>query len=182
MPASQVSQAAQAKGPSGFIELGGQLLVVDYGRIYLDGNQVGFLFDDGTLEQNSILLGRRVKTIDEIDGCIFRGINTEGQELELPGTTNGPTGSLSYNGVPMHVINGRLATADHRVVGSFNDQGAIQLNDLLHNRSYTLDEHSQLATVFKGNVSGGQDWQHDFTRPLYRKNKSYWENESYSVL
>jgi hypothetical protein len=178
MPAFQtISQTAQAKGPSGFIELGGQLLVVDYGRIYIDGNQVGFLFDDGTLEQNSILLGRRVKTIDEIDGCIFRGIDTEGQELQLPSHTKGPTGSLSYNNVPLHVVNGRLATAEHQVIGNFDDQGAIVLNDPLHKRTYSLDETSQLSTVFKGSASNGQDWSYDFSRPLYRKNKSYWENE-----
>jgi hypothetical protein len=156
-----ISQTAQAKGPSGFIELGGQLLVVDYGRIYIDGNQVGFLYDDGTLEQNSILLGQRVKTIDEIDGCTFKGIDTEGQELQLPSHTNGPSGSLSYNGVPLHVVNGRLSTAQHQVVGSFDDQGAVVLNDTLHQRSYVLDENSQLSTIFKGNSSNRKDWSYD---------------------
>ena len=35
------------QGPSGFIEIGKQLLVVDYGQIYLDGTPLGFLFEDG---------------------------------------------------------------------------------------------------------------------------------------
>ena len=116
------------KGPSGFIELNGQLLVVDFGKIFLDGAIVGLIFDDGYLQHTSGPFGtnKNLRPVDAIPGCVFRGIDSGGLELILPqcGEANkliGPTGSLKFNSVPFHVINGRIAAPDHGFIGEFDD-------------------------------------------------------------
>jgi hypothetical protein len=167
-------------GPSGFIEIGGQMLVVDYGKIYLDGSPIGFLYEDGVLKETSGPLGMATapRAIDEISGCIFRGIDTSGLELELPGVRSGPTGSLKYNGMPLNVINGRLSTQEHHLVGEFDDDGAVYIRD--HTKRTTrrkLDESTQLSTFFQGRNSKGQNWDSEFQRPMHKKDKTYSENE-----
>ena len=37
-------------GPTGFLELGGNVLVVDYGNVFMDGTAVGYLYEDGYLK------------------------------------------------------------------------------------------------------------------------------------
>lgn len=49
---------SKIKGPSGFLEIGGQMLVVDFGRIYdVDGNPIGIIYDDGYLQNTLGILG-----------------------------------------------------------------------------------------------------------------------------
>lgn len=173
-------ESTQIQGPTGFIEVAGQMLVVDYGKIYHDADQVGFLFEDGYIQGASGMLGSAsgLTAIDKIPGCVFRGIDTNGMELVLPGDSNGPSGSLSYNGLPLHVVHGRISTPHHKLLGTINDDGIVSIRDTAtRTASRILDENTQLATHFKGNKSTGELWQHEFTRPLYRKDKKYSENE-----
>jgi len=167
-------------GPSGFIELNGQMLVVDYGKIYLDGVPVGFLYEDGVMKDTSGPLGTSPtpRAIDTIPGCIFRGIDTSGLELELPFLNLGPTGGLKYNGVPLNVINGRLSTQEHHLVGEFHDDGTVYVRDPVNKTARRkLDESTQLTTIFDGQNSQGKPWQHEFSRPLYKRDKTYSDNE-----
>ncbi len=173
-------ESSKLHGPSGFIELAGQMMVVDYGKIYLDGTPVGFLFEDGVLKDTSGPLGvsSAPRAIDIIQGCIFRGIDTAGMPLELPFVNLGPTGGLKYNGVPLNVINGRLSTQDHKLVGEFDDGGVVYIRCPISKQPRRkLDETTQLTTVFDGRNSRGEPWQHEFTRPMYKKDKTYSENE-----
>src|SRR5688572_8081754 len=97
---------AKLQGPSGFIELNGLMLVVDYGKIYqADGSLVGFLHEDGYLQGTTGPLGgsEGLKAIEQVTGCVFRGIDAHGMELVLPGPGRGPSGTLSYNGIPFNV-------------------------------------------------------------------------------
>lgn len=170
----------QSHGPSGFIELEGQMLVVDYGKIFLDGAEVGYIFEDGYVKGNFGPLTEKhgLVAIDDIEGCIFRGIDSSGMELDLPGVRVGPDGTLNYNGVVLHVINGRLATKDHRLVGEFDDEGTIYARDRdIKDPRRKLDENTQLNCVFEGIRSDGTEWNHEFARPLYRKNLTYSDNE-----
>jgi len=174
------AETTRVQGPSGFIELNGQMLVVDYGKIYLDGSPVGFLFEDGMLKDTSGPFGSTsgLKPIDEIPGCIFRGIDATGLELELPGAVPGPTGTMKYNGVPLTVVMGRVSTQDHRLVGSFDDEGNLFLRDTVKRAPRRkLDETTQLTTIFQGTKSSGAPWNHEFVRPLYKKDKPYSDNE-----
>lgn len=168
------------KGPSGFIEYAGTMLVVDYGKVYLDGAPVGFLFEDGYLKDTSGPLGLcdQVRPIEELPGCIFRGIDTAGNELTLPDGAGGPSGEFTYNGVRLNVTNGRLGTLDHRLMGSFGDNGVIRLRDAsAKDGKLELDELTQLNTTFKGTRSNAEPWTYEFNRPLYRKDRSYAHNE-----
>jgi hypothetical protein len=163
----------KVRGPSGFIELHGHMLVVDYGQIYMEENPVGFLFEDGYLNQAKV-----TKPIEEIHGCIFRGIDANGIALELPTQNPGPTGKLTYNGVTLNVTNGRIGTLDHRLVGEMDDDGTVYMRDGVYKVARVkLDENSQLTTIFEGTKSNGEPWKHEFVRPLYRKDKSYSDNE-----
>ncbi|MGC5098458.1 hypothetical protein ACPXA0_26010, partial [Escherichia coli] len=86
--------------------------LVDYGRICAaDGSQCGYLFEDGYLKGNFGPLTEKhgLVAIDDIEGCVFRGIDSSGMELDLPGVRVGPDGTLKYNGVVLTVINGRIA-------------------------------------------------------------------------
>lgn len=168
------------KGPSGFLELDGNMLVVDYGKVMaLDGTQIGFLYEDGLLEGKSAPLDfTGEKTIEEISGCKFRGIDTHGVPLELPDGRTGPIGGMQYNSVPLNVIHGRVSTQEHAIVGYFSDKGVLTLRDhktpsLIHE----LDENSQLNTVFQGIKSDGKPFMHEWIRPLHRKERSYVDNE-----
>ncbi len=171
---------SKSTGPSGFIELNGQMLLVDFGKVFLDGTPVGFLYEDGLLQASAGPLAKShgMKPIDEVPGCRFRGIDTKGTALELPGPIPGPTGTLSYNNVPLNVVCGRIANSDHRLLGFYDDEGNMILRDERKpGEDIRLDEHSQLVSIFKGKSSHGLPWHHEFVRPLYRKDKPYSENE-----
>jgi hypothetical protein len=170
----------QVKGPSGFIELNGSMLVVDYGKVYEETAPVGFLLEDGLLLNSAGPLGQsdKPRMIDEIPGCIFRGIDASGLSLELPGLRVGPTGSLTYHGLPFNVVNGRICDADHRFRGEMDDAGSITVRDAaLPDGFRKLDENSQLLTVFDGQKSTGEPFKYEFARPLYRKDRPYSVNE-----
>jgi hypothetical protein len=156
------------------------MLVVDYGKIYhSDGSQIGYLYEDGLLEATAPPFEwQGAKTIEELTGFKFRGIDSAGVALELPSGTRGPIGGLQYNGVPLNVLYGRVSTQDHIVVGYFDDNGVLTLRDhktpsMLH----TLDENSQLNTVFQGIKSNGTPFVHEFVRPLHKKDRNYIDNE-----
>ncbi len=174
------------KGPSGFIELNGQLLVVDFGKIFLDGAIVGLIFDDGYLQHTSGPFGtnKNLRPIDAIPGCVFRGIDSGGLELILPqsGEANkllGPTGNLKFNAVPFHVINGRIAAPDHGFVGEFDDEGKIFVRDYATRvAKRELDEHSCLNFSFEGKKSNGEPLNTEWTRKLSRRDKPYSEDET----
>jgi hypothetical protein len=179
--ATQIPVESQTvKGPSGFIQLGTHNFVVDYGKIYHDGLPIGFLFEDGYLRDTSGPFGQTegLKLIDQITGCEFRGIDSCGLELELPGGRVGPTGTLKFNDVALNVVNGRIATPYHELVGQFEDDGTIFLRDSLSRVALKkLNENTQLATSFEGTKSSGEQWTYEFVRPLTRKDKPYFENE-----
>lgn len=171
---------SQVQGPSGFIEFDGQMFVVDYGRIYQDGQPIGFLYEDGFIKGKFGPLGSKkgLVPIDEVEGCIFRGIDTAGLELDLPGVRVGPSGTMNYNGLLLHVVNGRLATQDHKLVGEFDDEGVLYIRDHANREPRKkLDENTQLQTVFEGVKSDGNAFNYEFTRPLYRKDRTYSDNE-----
>ena len=174
-------EVPKVQGPSGFIEVGGQTFVVDYGKVYhQDGSPIAFLFEDGFLKSLKGPLGTAegYRPIDEIKGCIFRGIDASGIELELPGEISGPTGSLTYNGIVLNVINGRIATPDHKLIGEFNDECTLFLRDQVKKVARRkMDDNTQLTTIFRGKRGSGQTLEHEFIRPLYRKDRKYFENE-----
>jgi len=156
------------------------MLVVDYGKIYHDGEPIGFLHEDGLVKSESPIIGvfEGLQPIESITGAKFRGIDQSGSQLELPGDVPGPTGTVVYNNVHLAAINGRLATADHKLIGQIDDSGNISLRDYVKKEpSRKLDENSQLSTIGNGLDSQGQKWQVEIIRPLYRKDKSYFENE-----
>jgi hypothetical protein len=170
----------QNSGPSGFIELGGLTFVVDYGRIYHDGVLIGHFFEDGFLRDTSGPLGQSegFRLIDDIAGCMFRGIDAAGANLDLPGPKPGPTGTLTYNGRPFNVVRGRLADENHRLYGIFDDSGGLGARDpSTPDGLRQFDDHSLLLTTFQGRKSDGSPWQYEYNRPLYRKDRSYAENE-----
>lgn len=176
-------ESSTYSGPSGFIELGGNMLVVDYGKIYApDGAQIGYLFEDGYLRSTSGLLGdaEQLRPIEDVSGCVFRGIDSEGLELELPGDVGGPSGAMVYNGVPLHVCNGRICTQEHRLAGHITDDGVLYLRDHINKAAKRLiDDTVQLSTTFSGVKSNGSKSQYEFVRKLpgYRKDKPYAANE-----
>jgi len=168
-------------GPTGFLELGGNVLVVDYGNVFMDGTAVGYLYEDGYLKNPGSESEDMVqwRLIDEVEGCIFRGIDASGIELTLPTSeSGGPTGNLEMNNRPFTVINGRITTEDHRIVGEFDDHGVVHVRDPKTKVARRkLDEHNLPSLYFDGVKSNGNKWRHEFYRPLYRKDKSYSENE-----
>ena len=175
------SESKQAIGPSGFIEYNGEMLVVDYGRVYSEGSPIGFLFEDGLFKDTAGVLGNSTQSraIDDIPGCTFRGIDNDGQELILPGNgERGPSGTLLYNGVRLNVINGRVSTLEHKYVGEFDNEGAFSLRGgPVRENGRRLDDLTQLSTKFDGVRADSSRWQHDYQRPLMRGDKSYSENE-----
>ncbi|HEY9775155.1 MAG TPA: hypothetical protein V6C81_15425 [Planktothrix sp.] len=176
-------ESAKIPGPSGFIELNGQMLIVDYGKINgLDGTQVGFLYEDGYIKETSGLLGDvpDLRPIEDVAHCVFRGIDSKGLELELPGPIRGPSGALSYNNVPLHVINGRLCTSEHGLAGHIDDKGTVYVRDWANKVPHRkLDEATQLTTSFSGYRAAGDKLSFEFIRkvPGYRRDKSYADNE-----
>lgn len=180
MSAKPSVEKSSLRGPSGFLELDGQLLVVDFGRIYHDGNPVGVLYDDGYLQNTSGVLGAhsKLRPIETLANCVFRGIDSQGLELVLPTEERGPSGSMKFNGVLYHVVNGRIAAPDHALVGEVDDGGTIYLRD--HRNKVPrrkLDENTQLGTIFEGKKSSGDALKHEWHRPLFRKDKPYGEAE-----
>lgn len=172
---------SKTTGPSGFIQYGANLLVVDYGKVYhQDGSQIGFLFEDGLIQGSGEPLGvwDGLKTIEELPGAVFQGIDSYGLQLELPGAQRGPIGGLKYNGQDFLVLFGRIATQDHKLIGRMTDDGSLFLRDpRFPDTLRKMDEHCQLSTLFQGTKSNGQAWKHEFQRQLHQVDKSYWENE-----
>jgi hypothetical protein len=167
-------------GPSGFLELGGNVLVVDFGKVFLEDTVVGFLFEDGLLK-NGTSEGEdsQWRLLDDLEGCVFRGIDSSGVELVIPvGEYGGPTGKLVYNGQTFNVLNGRIATEEHMLVGEFDDTGKVTIRDR-HTKvaRRELDESAVLNLYFEGVRSDGSEWKYEYVRPLSRKDKSYAENE-----
>jgi hypothetical protein len=168
------------QGPSGFLELDGQLLVVDYGKIYANEALIGQLHEDGLLENTQGPLGVHpgLRPLEDVKGCVFRGISANGINLEIPGPHKGPSGQLLFNGQPLFVVNGRLALANHELCGRMDDDGNIQVRDPRdHTKLRKLDENTCMNWKFKGIRSSGQPWQSEFIRPLSRPDKTYCENE-----
>ncbi len=180
MSAKTSVEKSTLKGPSGFLEVDGQMLVVDFGRIYHDGAPVGVLYDDGYLQHTSGPLGSNggLRPIESIQGCLFRGIDSTGLELVLPTGERGPSGSMKFNGVLYHIVNGRIAAPDHGLVGEVDDDGNVFLRDPRNkvNRR-KLDENTQLSTIIDGKKSSGDAIKFEYHRPLYRKDKTYCEAE-----
>ncbi|MGH9549512.1 MAG: hypothetical protein ACRD3W_09055 [Terriglobales bacterium] len=180
---SSVSESAQIQGPSGFIELNGNMLVVDYGKVFgPDRQSVGFLYEDGFLKNCAGPLGNveHMRPIEEVSGMVFRGIDSRGLELELPSGDMGPSGSLNYNNVALQVVHGRIATQDHRLVGYLDDDGVIYARDHVQRlQRVKMEENTQLTTVFSGIHANGKGWNHEFVRklPAYRRDKTYSVNE-----
>jgi len=182
MATESLIETSKSQGPSGFLELDQSMLVVDYGKVYhADGSAIGFLHEDGLIEGSAAPFDwQGMKTIEELPGAKFRGIDSRGVSIELPGPEDkrGPTGGLQYNGIALNVLYGRISTQEHFVVGYFSDDGIIHLRD--HKTPTTLhqlDENSQLNTVFQGINSAGTPFIHEWTRPLHRKDRSYIDNE-----
>lgn len=171
----------QPTGPSGFLMLGSTMLTVDYGRVLsLDGQQVGFLFEDGLIAGTAEPLGiwDNLKTIEELPGAMFQGIDSDNQQINLPGAEKGPIGGLKYNGRDMLVLFGRVATPDHKVIGKMADDGTLYFRDpRFPDVLRKMDDYSQLSTFFQGTKSNGQAWKHEFQRSLHKADKTYWENE-----
>jgi len=180
MEASRSSELKHNTGPSGFLELSGAMYVVDYGRIYHDNAMIGYLFEDGTLTDTSGPLGRSdgYNLIDDLAGAVFRGIDSTGVKLELPFAGGGPTGKLTYNGRHFNVVRGRLASADHRLFGQFDDSGNLLVKDISDPTGFRrLDESNLLLTIFEGTKMSGSNFQFEFARPLYRRDRTYAVNE-----
>jgi hypothetical protein len=180
MVTQSASESKQAKGPSGFIEYNGEMLVVDYGRVYSEGAPIGLLYEDGFFKDTAGVLGSNSQTsvIDDIPGCIFRGIDSDGQELVLPAGDPGPSGQLTYNGVKLNVINGRVSTEEHSYVGEFSEDGEFTLRGgAARDGGRILDDFTQLSTKFAGTRSDGSKWNHEWQRPLSRGDKTYVDNE-----
>lgn len=180
MSAKTSVEKNKLRGPSGFLELGGQLLVVDFGRIYHEEAPVGILYDDGYLQHTSGPLGTNggLRPIESISGCVFRGIDSTGLELVLPMGERGPSGSMKFNGVLYHICNGRIAAPDHGLIGEVDDTGTVFLRDPRNKVARRkLDETTQLSTIIDGRKSSGDVLKLEYHRPLYRKDKSYSEGE-----
>lgn len=181
--AAQMVETVKAhQGPTGFIEFGQHCLTVDNGRVYRpDMTPAGFIFDDGLIQGIAPPFGPwdGLKTIEELPGTTFKGIDSAGLQLVLPGSSRGPTGGLVYNKkVVLNVIFGRIATQDHRRVGLMADDGTIYLYDeRFPGTLRKLDDNSQLSTTFQGIKSNGAPFLHEFTRAIHRPDKVYWENE-----
>ena len=167
-------------GPSGFMELGGNMLVVDFGKIFMEETVVGYLYEDGYLINSS---GgeeeAQWRVIDDLEGCVFRGIDSRGLELVLPmSDKGGPSGTLFYNGLEFKVMHGRICTSEHALLGDIDDQGNISLRDhYTKTARRTMDATNLLSVYFEGEKSDGTPFMHEYYRPLYRKDKSYTENE-----
>lgn len=180
MSVSDKVQASSVRGPSGFLELGGQMLVVDFGRIYEDGKPAGVIYDDGYLQNTSGLLGtyKKLRPIEAVQGCVFRGIDSNGLELVLPSETPGPTGSMKFNDVLYHVINGRIAASDHSLIGEVDDELNIFVRDKQSRVTHIkLDETTKLNTVFNGKKSNGEELKYEWMRPLMKADKTYGDAE-----
>jgi hypothetical protein len=168
------------QGPSGFLKLEESSLLVDFGKICLDGKVIGFLYENGLLVGQAQPLGswEGLRAIEEMPGCAFSGIDRFGNPLELPGTDLGPTGLLTYNNLSFNVISGRISSQDHRLVGRLDDRGVVHVR---HHKNPALfrplDEFTQLSSVFQGINSDQEPMFLDFKRPLHLADKTYWENE-----
>ena len=178
---ANVADRGREIGPSGFIQFEGAMYVVDFGRILqADGTVVGFLYEDGHMRCYGGPLGQseKLKPIDEFEGMTFQGIDGSGFELELPGEHFGPTGELTYYEMPLHVVYGRVADSQHRLVGEFDDDGVVYIRDRFRRHPRRkLDEFTQMNTVFTGWSSEGEKWNFEFIRHKHRKGYTYPENE-----
>ncbi len=119
------SQTPSAKGPTGFITAGDQMLVVADGQIYKDGLPVGYLFEDGYLQSIGDIFNDQAQPelIDDIPNCHFRGIDCNGLEIILPVLPAGPNGTLIYNNHSFTVTNGRVANSNHQYLANITTEG-----------------------------------------------------------
>lgn len=172
--------ALRTAGPSGFIEFGQEFILVDYGQVIKDGVIIGKFFDDGFMEVKGLSLGNRKNKIfiDQLQDVRFKGSDSYGLTLILPLEHKLPSGDLKYDGILFKVVNGKICTSDHRLVGFFDNDGTIYARDNLNKRlKVKLEENTQLNTSFLGINGLGQKFEHTFNRPLSRPNKNYTENE-----
>jgi len=176
---SENNPIAIDKGPTGFLTDGQNMLVVEDGQIFKDGQYMGRLFEDGYLRSADSSLGKlgEIITIEGIAPLQFRGIDTNGIELSLP-DAYGPTGKLIYNGHNFNVVNGRIITENHKYLAQINDDGEI----FVRNKNgptgrIKLNQNTLLNFAFEGKNSRGENWQTQFNRPLYRSDRSYTDNE-----
>lgn len=171
----------KAAGPVGQINLAGSWLMVADGKVYgPNGNEIGFFFEDGLIQGLEAPLGPwdGLKVIEELPGAVFQGIDSFQQPIVLPSPDKGPIGGLKYNNQDMLVLFGRIATADHRVVGRMSDDGTLYFRDPRFPDTFRkMDDYSQLSTFFQGTKSNGQPWKHEYQRSLHKQDKSYGENE-----
>lgn len=167
------------KGPTGFLTDGQNMLVVEDGQIFQDGQYIGRLFEDGYLRSADSSLGKlgEIIAIEAIAPMQFRGIDTKGVELNLP-DASGPAGKLIYNGHNFNVTNGRIITEDHKYLGQINDEGEISVRDKNGTSGrIKLNQNTLLNFTFEGKNSRGENWQSQFNRLLYRSDRSYTDNE-----
>lgn len=176
----------QTAGPSGRMHLGGNDLTVDAGRVVLDGTVVGYLYENGFLrsareqtEDDEDPDTGQWRLVDDLEGCDFQGTTQDGLPLSLPGPSSpGPTGSLSYNGRDYQVMQGRISNAQHKILGEYYGGGRFVLRDARTNTERrSLDEGAVINFSFAGTASDGRDLSERYTRPLYRDQISYYENE-----
>lgn len=182
MATESLIETSKSNGPNGFLEFNQNYYVVTDGKIAgLDGDTIGVLYEDGLIEgQSSPFDGwTGAKSIEELPGCIFRGIDSQGITLEIPSATPGPTGLLTYNHKQYTVIKGRICTKSHRVIGEMDDSGNLSFRDQKDpTKLVAMDETCQLHTDFKGIKSTAAPFNYQFERPLHnQKDKPYSDNE-----
>lgn len=174
-------EPAKVAGPTGFLQYGNHMFVVDYGKIMReDGTQIGMLWEDGLIQGTADPFGpwSDFKAIEELNGAMFQGIDTRNIHVVLPGPERGPVGGLKYNNQDFIVLFGRIATQDHKLVGRMTDDGTLFFRDpRFPDTMRQMDEFSQLSTYFQGTKSDGQAWKYEFQKPLHKPDKTYWENE-----
>lgn len=182
MATDSLVETSKKPGPNGFLECNQSYFTVSDGKICAeDGTVVGILYENGVIQGKSAPFDgwTSTKSIEEVPGCTFKGIDRSGLTLELPRASSGPTGLLIYNHVPHTVIKGRIATYSHDLVGEIDDNAVITLRACKNPAQLIeIKETSQLQTDFKGVKSDGSPYVYAFERPLHKqKDKPYSENE-----
>ncbi len=168
------------KGPTGFITDGQAMLVVEDGHIFKDEQVIGFLFEDGYVKNLSGPLDKvdELILIDTLKPWQFRGIDSSGIEINLPGDYIGPSGELVYNGKTFAVVNGRIISSNHKYLAQINESGEIYVRHKDgEGGRFKLDSTSLLNFVFDGITHRGENCRHQFNRPLHRGDRSYTDNE-----
>jgi hypothetical protein len=182
MATDSVVEISKGHGPNGFLEFNQNYYAVTDGKIAgLDGTTIGVLYEDGVIEGKLAPFDgwANPKSIEELPGCIFRGIDSQGISMEIPSAKDGPTGLLTYNLQPLTVIHGRISTKAHKILGEMDDEGTLTFRDHKNpSQMHVMDETCQLHTSFRGIKSTGQPFPYEFERPLHkRKDLPYSDNE-----